>query len=135
LFLPIKEFQETKGQNQTVNQIAGQGQNMVTVAYTQRYVELIRLVNRQRDTINAQQADLTKVIKSVFQALTYFYSFHISIFNIKFQYDAEILYWENKNREQMHQMDFISQEVNRIESSNRVIEDQVYITVFNYNEL
>ncbi|XP_011499711.1 PREDICTED: ras association domain-containing protein 8 [Ceratosolen solmsi marchali] len=96
----IQEFQEIKGQNQTVNQIAGQGQNMVTVAYTQRYVELIRLVNRQRDTINAQQADLTK-------------------------YDAEILYWETKNREQMHQMDFISQEVNRIESSNRVIEDQL----------
>ena len=39
----------------------GQQTHMVTVAYTQRYVELIRLVNRQRDTINAQQADLTKV--------------------------------------------------------------------------
>ncbi|XP_001600782.1 ras association domain-containing protein 8 isoform X1 [Nasonia vitripennis] len=96
----IQEFQEPKGQNQAVNQISGQGQNMVTVAYTQRYVELIRLVNRQRDTINAQQADLTK-------------------------YDAEILYWESKNREQMHQMDFISQEVNRIESTNRAIEDQL----------
>lgn len=57
----MQEFQESKGQNQTVSPNAGQGQNMVTVAYTQRYVELIRLVNKQRDTINAQQADLTKV--------------------------------------------------------------------------
>ena len=57
----FQEFQETKGQSQTVSQIASQGQNMVTVAYTQRYVELIRLVNKQRDTINSQQADLTKV--------------------------------------------------------------------------
>ncbi|XP_014211277.1 ras association domain-containing protein 8 [Copidosoma floridanum] len=96
----IQEFQETKGQNQNVNPIANQGQNMVTVAYTQRYVELIRLVNRQRDTINAQQADLTK-------------------------YDAEIMYWETKNKEQMHQMDFITQEVNRIESSNKLVEDQL----------
>lgn len=96
----IQEFQETKGQGQPVNQVTGQAQNMVTVAYTQRYVELIRLVNKQRDTINAQQADLTK-------------------------FDAEILYWETKNREQMHQMDFISQEVSRIESTGRIIEEQL----------
>lgn len=96
----IQEFQETKGQTQSVNQLSGQTQNMVTVAYTQRYVELIRLVNKQRDTINAQQADLTK-------------------------FDAEILYWETKNREQMHQIDFISQEVNRMETTGRLIEEQL----------
>ncbi|OAD55318.1 Ras association domain-containing protein 8 [Eufriesea mexicana] len=96
----IQEFQETKGQTQPVNQLSGQAQNMVTVAYTQRYVELIRLVNKQRDTINAQQADLTK-------------------------FDAEILYWETKNREQMHQMDYISQEVNRMETTGRLIEEQL----------
>ncbi|XP_012343648.1 ras association domain-containing protein 8 isoform X2 [Apis florea] len=95
-----KEFQETKGQTQSVSQLSGQTQNMVTVAYTQRYVELIRLVNKQRDTINAQQADLTK-------------------------FDAEILYWETKNREQMHQIDFISQEVNRMETTGRLIEEQL----------
>lgn len=61
LLIYVQEFQETKGQAQSVNQLSGQTQNMVTVAYTQRYVELIRLVNKQRDTINAQQADLTKV--------------------------------------------------------------------------
>lgn len=61
LLMYVQEFQETKGQTQSVNQLSGQTQNMVTVAYTQRYVELIRLVNKQRDTINAQQADLTKV--------------------------------------------------------------------------
>ncbi|XP_029038449.1 ras association domain-containing protein 8 isoform X1 [Osmia bicornis bicornis] len=96
----IQEFQDTKGQTQSINQLSGQTQNMVTVAYTQRYVELIRLVNKQRDTINAQQADLTK-------------------------FDAEILYWETKNREQMHQMDFISQEVSRMESTGRLIEEQL----------
>ncbi|XP_017884822.1 ras association domain-containing protein 8 [Ceratina calcarata] len=99
----IQEFQDTKGQSQcqpAASQLSGQTQNMVTVAYTQRYVELIRLVNKQRDTINAQQADLTK-------------------------FDAEILYWETKNREQMHQMDFISQEVSRIESTGRLIEEQL----------
>ena len=96
----IQEFQDTKGQIPSVNQLSGQTQNMVTDAYTQRYVELIRLVNKQRDTISAQQADLTK-------------------------FDAEILYWETKNREQMHQMDFISQEVNRMESTGRLIEEQL----------
>ncbi|XP_031833152.1 ras association domain-containing protein 8 isoform X2 [Nomia melanderi] len=93
-------IQDTKGQTQSVNQLSGQAQNMVTVAYTQRYVELIRLVNKQRDTINAQQAELTK-------------------------FDAEILYWETKNRKQMHQMDYISQEVTRMESTGRLIEEQL----------
>lgn len=46
---------------QSVNPLPAMAQNMTTVAYTQRYVELIKLVNKQRDTINAQQADLTKV--------------------------------------------------------------------------
>jgi len=46
---------------QSVNPLPATAQNMATVAYTQRYVELLRLVNKQRDTITAQQADLTKV--------------------------------------------------------------------------
>ncbi|KAL6262418.1 hypothetical protein P5V15_007505 [Pogonomyrmex californicus] len=96
----IQEFQDTKVPTQSVNPLSVTTQNMATVAYTQRYVELIRLVNKQRDTINAQQADLTK-------------------------FDAEILYWETKNREQMHQMDYISQEMNRIESTGRIIEEQL----------
>lgn len=41
------------------------------------------------------------------------------------QYDAEILYLETKNKEQIHQMDFISHEVNRFESTGRIIEEQV----------
>lgn len=60
----IQEFHEQKNHTQLNNvnqQLQNQSQNMVTIAYTQRYVELVRLVNRQRDTINAQQADLTKV--------------------------------------------------------------------------
>lgn len=96
----IQEFQDTKVPTQSVNPLPATAQNIATVAYTQRYVELLRLVNKQRDTINAQQADLTK-------------------------FDAEILYWETKNREQMHQMDYISQEMNRIESTGRIIEEQL----------
>ncbi|XP_063975671.1 ras association domain-containing protein 8 isoform X1 [Diachasmimorpha longicaudata] len=94
-----QELQDSKNlmQNKTQN---SQSPNMVTVAYTQRYAELIRLVNRQRDTINAQQVDLTK-------------------------FDAEILYWENKNREHFNQMDYISQEINRIESTGRLIDEQL----------
>lgn len=49
-------------------------------------------------------------------------------FIIYLQFDAEILYWETKNREQMHQMDFISQEVNRMETTGRLIEEQVCIS-------
>ncbi|XP_043279497.1 ras association domain-containing protein 8 [Venturia canescens] len=94
-----QELQETNDSSQS-SYPADQQTCMVTVAYTQRYVELIRLVNRQRDTINAQQADLTK-------------------------FDAEILYWETKSREQSHQMDFISQEVNRMETSGRMIEEHL----------
>ncbi|KAH0946770.1 hypothetical protein HN011_011742 [Eciton burchellii] len=96
----IQEFQDTKVPTQSVNPLPATAQNMATVAYTQRYVELLRLVNKQRDTITAQQADLTK-------------------------FDAEILYWETKNREQIHQMDYISQEMNRIESTGRIIEEQL----------
>ncbi|XP_011142306.1 ras association domain-containing protein 8 [Harpegnathos saltator] len=96
----IQEFQETKVPTQSVNPLPATAQNMATVAYTQRYVELIKLVNKQRDTISAQQADISK-------------------------FDAEISYWESKNREQIHQMDFISQEVSRIESNGRIIEEQL----------
>jgi Ras association domain-containing protein 7/8 len=59
--LLLQEFQDTKMPTQSVNSLPAMAQNMATVAYTQRYVELIKLVNKQRDTINAQQADLTKV--------------------------------------------------------------------------
>jgi len=40
------------------------------------------------------------------------------------------LYWETKNREQIHQMDYISQEMNRIESTGRIIEEQVIFIHF-----
>ncbi|KAK0174897.1 hypothetical protein PV327_010612 [Microctonus hyperodae] len=89
-----------KGLMQSSKSQISHQQNMVTVAYTQRYAELIKLVNKQRDTINVQQTDLTKL-------------------------DAEISYWENKNREHFNQMDFISQEINRIESNGRCIEEQI----------
>lgn len=57
----LQEFQDTKVPTQSVNPLPATAQNMATVAYTQRYVELIRLVNKQRDTISAQQTDISKV--------------------------------------------------------------------------
>lgn len=62
--------------------MSGQTQNMMTVAYTQRYVDLIRLVNKQRDTISAQQADLTKVSENkhiIIQTEIYSYYLFISV--------------------------------------------------------
>ncbi|XP_057326382.1 uncharacterized protein DDB_G0287625 isoform X2 [Microplitis mediator] len=95
-----QEMQDTKGLMQSGRPKLSQPQNMVAVAYTHRYAELIKLVNNQRDTLNSQQVDLTKL-------------------------NAEILYWESKNREHYNQMDFISQEINRIESAGRILEEQL----------
>ncbi|CAG5109140.1 Similar to RASSF8: Ras association domain-containing protein 8 (Homo sapiens) [Cotesia congregata] len=95
-----QEIQDTKGLMQSSKPQLSQPQNMVAVAYTHRYAELIKLVNNQRDTLSSQQVDLTKL-------------------------NAEILYWESKNREHYNQMDFISQEINRIESAGRVLEEQL----------
>ncbi|XP_074101842.1 ras association domain-containing protein 8 isoform X1 [Cotesia typhae] len=95
-----QEIQDTKGLMQSSKPQLSQPQNIVAVAYTHRYAELIKLVNNQRDTLSSQQVDLTKL-------------------------NAEILYWESKNREHYNQMDFISQEINRIESAGRVLEEQL----------
>lgn len=68
--------------------------------YSPQYKDLIRLINYQRDKLSNQQAELTK-------------------------YDAEIMYWEGKTREQQHQMDFMAQEAARIEATGRHTEEQV----------
>jgi hypothetical protein len=41
------------------------------------------------------------------------------------QFDAEIVFWEGKTREQQHQMEFLSQEAARVESAVRLSEEQV----------
>lgn len=73
--------------------------------YSPQYKDLIRLINYQRDKLSIQQAELTK-------------------------YDAEIMYWEGKTREQQHQMDFMAQEAARIETTGRHTEEQVKLIYY-----
>ncbi|XP_054271762.1 ras association domain-containing protein 8 [Macrosteles quadrilineatus] len=68
--------------------------------YNTQYRDMIRLVNYQREKLSAQQAELTK-------------------------YDAEIVFWEAKTREQQHQIEFMAQEITRIEAHSRLTEDQI----------
>lgn len=70
--------------------------------YNTQYRDMIRLVNYQREKLSAQQAELTK-------------------------YDAEIVFWEAKTREQQHQIEFMAQEITRIEAHSRLTEDQVQL--------
>ncbi|VVC37264.1 Hypothetical protein CINCED_3A014068 [Cinara cedri] len=74
--------------------------NSTNVMYNPQYKDLVRLINYQRDKLSIQQAELTK-------------------------YDAEIMYWEGKTREQQHQMDFMAQEAARIEATGRHTEEQL----------
>ncbi|KAJ4452317.1 hypothetical protein ANN_03837 [Periplaneta americana] len=71
-----------------------------TVLYNAQYRDLVRLVNYQREKLSTQQAELTK-------------------------FDAEIVFWEGKAREQQHQLDFLAQEAARVEVSSRLSEEQV----------
>ena len=41
------------------------------------------------------------------------------------QYDAEIVFWEGKTREQQHQMEFLAQEAARVEVATRLAEEQL----------
>ncbi|XP_050533539.1 ras association domain-containing protein 8 [Daktulosphaira vitifoliae] len=74
--------------------------NSPNIMYNPQYKDLIRLINYQRDKLSIQQTELTK-------------------------YDAEIMYWEGKTKEQQHQMDFMSQEAARIETTGRHTEEQL----------
>ncbi|XP_050429282.1 ras association domain-containing protein 8 [Adelges cooleyi] len=74
--------------------------NSSNVMYNPQYKDLVRLINYQRDKLSIQQAELTK-------------------------YDAEIMYWEGKTKEQQHQMDFMAQEAARIEATGRHTEEQL----------
>ncbi|XP_069681074.1 ras association domain-containing protein 8 isoform X2 [Periplaneta americana] len=71
-----------------------------TVLYNAQYRDLVRLVNYQREKLSTQQAELTK-------------------------FDAEIVFWEGKAREQQHQLDFLAQEAARVEVSSRLSEEQL----------
>lgn len=44
---------------------------------------------------------------------------------IVFQFDAEIVYWEGKEREKQFQLDFVAQEALNISNTNRINNEQV----------
>jgi hypothetical protein len=52
----------------------------------------------------------------------------VSAFDV-LQFDAEIVFWEGKTREQQHQMEFLSQEAARVEAAVRLSEGQVCLSV------
>ncbi|XP_022918226.1 ras association domain-containing protein 8 [Onthophagus taurus] len=74
--------------------------NEESVHYNAQYRELVSLVNYQREKLSSQQADLTK-------------------------YDAEILFWEGKEREKQFQLDFIAQELVTMSNASRINAEQI----------
>ncbi|XP_076274243.1 ras association domain-containing protein 8 isoform X2 [Rhynchophorus ferrugineus] len=65
-----------------------------------QYRELIALINFQREKLSNQQADLTK-------------------------FDAEIGFWESKEREKQLQLEFLTQEVLKISNLSKTNQDQI----------
>uniref|UniRef100_A0A1B6ED01 Ras-associating domain-containing protein n=1 Tax=Clastoptera arizonana TaxID=38151 RepID=A0A1B6ED01_9HEMI len=83
-----------------------------SVLYSSQYRDLVRLVNYQRDKLSSQQAELTK-------------------------FDAEIVFWEGKTREQQHQMEFMSMEAAKAEANSKQNEEQIrqLVSVEEENEI
>ncbi|KAL3267490.1 hypothetical protein HHI36_011613 [Cryptolaemus montrouzieri] len=71
-----------------------------SVLYNAQYRELIALINYQRERLSNQQADLTK-------------------------YDAEIVFWEGKEREKQMQLEYIAQELISITNASRINQEQI----------
>ncbi|RZC41285.1 ras association domain-containing protein 8, partial [Asbolus verrucosus] len=78
-----------------------------TVLYNAQYRELIALINYQREKLSNQQADLTK-------------------------FDAEIVFWEGKEREKQMQLEYIAQELLAVTNATKINQDQ--IQALNYVE-
>ncbi|XP_049281752.1 myb-like protein AA isoform X3 [Anopheles funestus] len=71
-----------------------------SIPHVTGYRELMQLIKLQREKINTQQADLSK-------------------------YDTEIVYLENRSREQTDQLDAIAQEISKTEQQYRQAGDQL----------
>ncbi|CAG7733042.1 unnamed protein product [Allacma fusca] len=65
-----------------------------------QFQELVRLINLQREKLTSQHAEMT-------------------------QYDAEIMFWEGKAREQQRHLEFITKEISRLELVSAQQESQV----------
>ncbi|GLG93252.1 Ras association domain-containing protein 8 [Gryllus bimaculatus] len=99
------EFIEIETQSKDLQDFQQSGCNesdshQESVLYNAQYRDLVRLVNYQREKLTSQQAELTK-------------------------FDAEIVFWESKTREQHHQLEYLTQEAARMEKATRITEDQV----------
>ncbi|XP_049825799.1 ras association domain-containing protein 8 isoform X2 [Aethina tumida] len=75
------------------------GKTQENVLYNAQYRELIALINYQREKLSNQQADLTK-------------------------YDAEIVFWEGKEREKQMQLDYLAQEILSVSNESKTNQDQ-----------
>ncbi|KAL6966034.1 Ras association domain-containing protein 8 [Sarracenia purpurea var. burkii] len=71
-----------------------------SLIYSSQYRDLVHLINYQRDKLSAQQAELSK-------------------------YDAEIMFWETKTREQQHQMDILAKEAARVDTALKQVDEQL----------
>ncbi|CAG9765427.1 unnamed protein product [Ceutorhynchus assimilis] len=68
--------------------------------YNAQYRELIALINYQREKLNSQFADITK-------------------------FDAEIVFWEGKEKEKQLQLDYLAQEMLKITNHTKTQKDQI----------
>ncbi|XP_065209698.1 ras association domain-containing protein 8 isoform X2 [Planococcus citri] len=91
-------FKTTPKRNLTKDHQNESGNN--SLIYSSQYRDLVHLINYQRDQLSAQQAELSK-------------------------YDAEIIYWETKTREQQHQMDILAKEVARVDATLKQVDEQL----------
>lgn len=71
-----------------------------SLIYNTQYRELMSLVNYQREKLTVQQSDLNK-------------------------FDAEIVYWEGKEREKQFQLDFVTKEIATVTSTSRINTEQI----------
>ncbi|KAK6631677.1 hypothetical protein RUM43_013741 [Polyplax serrata] len=79
---------------------SGENSYQETVLPNSQYRDLVRLINLQREKLSTQQCELTK-------------------------FDAEIIYWETKTKEQQHQIEYIAEEKSKIENISRQNEDHI----------
>ncbi|XP_017773949.1 PREDICTED: ras association domain-containing protein 8 isoform X2 [Nicrophorus vespilloides] len=93
----LQEFTNNKVEEDSVNKFQKIEES---VLYNAQYRELVSLVNYQRDKLSSQQVDLTK-------------------------FDAEIVFWEGKEREKQFQLDFIAQELATMTNASRINSDQI----------
>ncbi|XP_058055951.1 GATA zinc finger domain-containing protein 8 [Anopheles bellator] len=95
------------GPSGETNLLNGGGSSETLPQHVTGYRELIQLIKLQREKINTQQADISK-------------------------YDSEILYLEGRSRDQLDQLDVITQEINKTDALYRQTSEQ--LQAFQYVE-